>query len=169
MRDSLKIIEKEVWDCKKCRLYKHATHGVPGEGPQKAKVFFIGQAPGRTEDLTGHPFVGRAGKYLTALIEEIGLRRDEVFITSVVKHFPLANRTPKPDEIMACKPYLIRQIAIIKPKIVVLLGKTAETIKNEPILKDKKVITTVHPSAAMRFPKMAAKIRRDFQRLKQLL
>ncbi len=167
MKDSLKIVAQEVNECTKCPLYKHAQHGVPGEGPSNAKVFFIGQAPGAQEDKTGHPFVGRAGKYLTKLIEEIGLHRDEVFITSTVKHFPPANRAPKPDEIMACKPYLLRQLALIKPKIVVLLGKTAESIKNE--IKGAKIITTVHPSAAMRFPKMAAKIRRDFQQLKRLL
>ncbi len=167
--DSLKIIEKEVWDCKKCRLYKNTTHGVPGEGPQEAKVFFVGQGPGKMEDKTGHPFVGRAGQYLNKLLEEIGLRREEIFITSMVKHFPPGNRAPKPDEIVACKPYLIRQIEIVKPKIIVLLGKTAESIKNEPILKYKKVIITAHPAAAMRFPKMAAKIRRDFQKLKHLL
>jgi len=167
VKDTLKIIEQEVTDCTKCRLYKNAQHGVPGEGPSNAKVFFVGQAPGSMENKTGHPFVGRAGQYLTKLIEEIGLHRDEVFITSAAKHFPPANRAPKPDEITACKPYLLRQLAIIKPKIVVLLGKTAESIKNE--IKGAKIITTVHPSAAMRFPKMAAKIRRDFQQLKRLL
>ena len=165
--DSLKIIAQEVTDCTKCRLYKHAQHGVPGEGPANAKVFFVGQAPGAFEDKTGHPFVGRAGQYLTKMIEEIGLHRDEVFITSTVKHFPPGNRAPKPDEVSACRPYLLRQLAIVKPKIVVLLGKTAETIKNE--IKGPKIITTVHPSAAMRFPKMAVQMKKDFQRLKRLL
>lgn len=165
--DPLKIIEQEVLDCTRCRLYKNTQHGVPGEGPSDAKVFFIGQAPGAMEDKTGHPFVGRAGRYLTKMIEKIGLRRDEVFITSTVKHFPPENRAPKPDEITACKPYLLRQLAIIKPKIVVLLGKTAESIKNE--IKGAKIITTVHPSAAMRFPKMAAQMEKDFQKLKKLL
>lgn len=167
MKDSLKIISQEVMDCTKCRLYKGTTHGVPGEGPANAKIFFIGQAPGAKEDKTGHPFVGRAGQYLTKMIEEIGLRRDEVYITSTVKHFPPKNRAPKTDEISACKPYLMRQLAIIKPKIVVLLGKTAENIKNE--VKNAKIITTVHPSAAMRFPKMAAQMKKDFQKLKKLL
>jgi DNA polymerase len=166
--DSLKIIEQEVYDCRKCRLYKNTNHGVPGEGPKNAKIFFIGQAPGAQEDKTGHPFVGRSGKYLTKQLEESGIHRDKVFITGVAKHYPPRNRAPKKDEIAACKPFLLRQLAIIKPKIVVLMGKTAETIKNESILKNKAVITTVHPSAAMRFPKMAAKMKRDFQRLKQL-
>ena len=165
--DTIKIIEKEVINCINCRLYKKAKHGVPGEGPEDAKVFFIGKAPGATEDKTGHPFVGRAGQYLTRMIEEIGLNRSEVFITSVLKHFPPGNREPKKDEIAACKPYLLRQLAVIKPKIIVLLGKTAESIKNE--IKGAKIITTVHPSAAMRFPKMAARMKKDFQKLKQLL
>ncbi len=169
MRDSLRIIEQEVSACKKCRLYKDAQHGVPGEGPANAKIFFIGQAPGAMENKTGHPFVGRAGKYLTKMIEEIGLHRDEVFITSTVKHFPPKNRAPEPDEIGACRPYLLRQLALVNPKIVVLLGKTAETMKDEPILKNKKVLVTVHPSAAMRFTKMAARMKHDFQRLKRLL
>ena len=169
MKNSLKIISQEVMDCTKCRLYNNTTHGVAGEGSKNAKIFFIGQAPGAREDKTGHPFVGRAGKYLNKLMEEIGLRRNEVFITSMAKHFPPGNRAPKPDEIMACKPYLIRQLMIVKPKIVVLLGKTAETMEKDPILKGAKVITTVHPAAAMRFPKMAAKIRRDFQKLKRFL
>lgn len=165
MKDSLGKISKEVWNCKKCSLYKHALHAVPGEGPANAKVFFLGQAPGRTEDLTGHPFAGRAGKYLTKMMQEIGLHRDESFITSTIKHYPPKNRAPKTDEVIACKQYLLRQLAIIKPKIVVLLGKTAESTQ----IKAKHVIATVHPSAAMRFPKVAKQMKKDFQRLKRLL
>ena len=169
MKDSLKIISEEVAECTRCRLYKNTHHGVPGEGPQNAKIFFIGMAPGAQEDITGHPFVGRAGRYLTQLIESIGLRRDEVFITSVVKHRPPGNSAPKEDEIMACRPYLLRQLALVNPKIIVLLGKTAEGVKDEPVLKGKKIVVTVHPAAAMRFPKMAEKMKRDFQGLKRLL
>ncbi|VVB80846.1 Uracil DNA glycosylase superfamily protein [uncultured archaeon] len=165
MKDSLSKISKETWNCKKCNLYKNAVHAVPGEGPANAKVFFIGQAPGETEDKTGHPFAGRAGKYLTRMMEDIGLHRDEVFLTSTIKHFPPKNRAPKPEEIKACKPFLLRQLAIVKPEIVVLLGKTAESTK----IKAKHVIVTVHPSAAMRFPKMAKQMKKDFQRLKRLL
>ena len=170
MTGSLRIIADEVSECKKCRLYKNAKHGVPGEGNPNAKIFLIGQAPGAQEDKTGKPFVGRAGQFLTKMLAEIGLQRQNVFITSTVKHFPPKNRAPKKDEIHACKPYLLRQIYLVNPKIVVLLGKIAENnMKNEPILKNKKVIATVHPSAAMRFPKMAAKMQKDFQKLKSLL
>jgi DNA polymerase len=167
MKDSLKIISDEITECKKCPLYKHALHGVPGEGPANAKIFFIGQAPGANEDKTGRPFVGRAGKYLANMIESIGLKREEVFITSSVKHFPPKNRPPIEKEIHACRPYLLRQLAIIKPEIVVLLGKTAEGIK--PSLNNKHIIVTVHPSAAMRFSKMAERMKKDFQQLKKLL
>jgi DNA polymerase len=169
VKDSLKIIAQEISTCTKCPLYKNTQHGVPGEGPQNAKIFFIGQAPGAQEDKTGRPFVGRAGKYLNKMMEEIGLSRHDVFITSAIKHFPPENRAPTENEIAACKPYLIRQLEIVNPKIVVLLGKTAESIKNEPILKNKQVITTVHPSAAMRFTKMSARIKKDFQQLKQAI
>jgi DNA polymerase len=167
MKDSLKIIAQEVSECNKCPLYKDACNGVPGEGPINAKIFFIGQAPGANEDKTGRPFIGRAGKYLTMMIESIGLTREEVFITSTVKHFPPKNRPPKEQEIRACRPYLLRQLALIKPEIVVLLGKTAECIK--PFLKSKHIMVTVHPSAAMRFAKMAVRMKKDFQQLKKLL
>ncbi|HLF54969.1 MAG TPA: uracil-DNA glycosylase [Candidatus Nanoarchaeia archaeon] len=153
----------------KCPLSKSSTNPVPGEGPANAKIMFIGAAPGRMEDLTGKPFVGRSGKFLTKLMNKIGLRREKVFITSVEKHFPPKNRPPKKKEIETCKPYLIRQLEIISPEIVVLLGKTAETVKNEHILKNKKILITAHPSAGMRFPKIAQKMRKDFQKLKQML
>lgn len=163
--DSLSKIKKDISLCKKCRLFRTARKGVSGEGPKNAKIFLIGQAPGAQEDKTGKPFVGKAGKYLMQILNENGIRH--VFITSTVKHYPPRNRQPRKDEISACKPYLLRQLALVKPKIVVLLGKTAQNIKKE--LKCKHVITTVHPAAAMRFPAMNKRIRRDFRRLKRLL
>ena len=166
MKDSLRIISQEISECIKCPLYKEACKGEPGEGPIGAKIFFIGQAPGANEDKTGRPFIGRAGQYLTKMIESIGLKREDVFITSTVKHFPPKNRAPTEEEIHACRPYLLRQLAIIKPEIIVLLGKTAECIK--PLLDCKNIIVTVHPSAAMRFTNMAVRMKYDFQRLKQL-
>jgi len=165
--ESLKIIAEEIAECKKCPLYKQANHGVPGEGPSNARIFFIGQAPGANEDETGRPFIGRSGKYLTKMIESIGLSREKVFITSTVKHFPPKNRAPTEQEVHACRPYLLRQLKIIKPEIVVLLGKTAECIR--PYLEAKHVMATVHPSAAMRFAKMAERMKKDFETLKKLL
>lgn len=166
MKDSLKIIGQEISECKKCPLYKHALHGVPGEGPVNAKIFFIGQAPGANEDKTGRPFIGRAGKYLTTMIESIGLKREEVFITSSVKHFPPKNRAPIEKEIHACRPYLLRQLKLVNPQIVVLLGKTAECTR--PYITAPHIFSTVHPSAAMRFTKMAERMKVDFQHLKEL-
>lgn len=166
MKDSLTVISDEISECKKCPLYKQATHGVPGEGPLNAKIFFIGQAPGANEDKIGRPFIGRAGKYLTMMIESIGLKRDEVFITSSVKHFPPKNRPPTEQEIHACRPYLLRQLKLVNPQIVVLLGRTAECIR--PHITAPHIFSTVHPSAAMRFAKMAERMKADFERLKDL-
>lgn len=168
-KNALAKLAKQIKKDKKCPLSKTAKNAVPGEGAANAEIMFIGVAPGRMENLTGRPFVGRAGKFLTKLMKQIGLKREEVFITSVEKYFPPGNRPPKPNEIKACKPYLMQQLRIINPRIVVLLGKVAEKMKNEPILKNKKVIITAHPSAGMRFPKMNAKMKRDFQKLKALL
>jgi len=169
MPDSLKLIEREVSSCKKCPLYKTAMHGVPGEGPKNAKIFLIGQAPGREEDKTGRPFVGRSGRYLDAQLARIGLARSDVFISSVVKHFPPRNRVPTSEEIGACKPYVLRQLAFVDPKIVVLMGKVAEGLKDEGILDGKTVIVMPHPAAAMRFPKVAKRFERDFDRLRSVL
>ncbi len=164
---ALQKIAEQIRESKKCPLSRTATKAVPGEGPVNACIMFIGAAPGRQEDLTGRPFVGRAGKYLTAALEDIGLDRTKVFITSAEKYFPPKNRPPDEEELAACRPFLLKQLAIIKPKIVVLLGKSAESIK--PHLTAPHIIVTVHPSAAMRFAKMAVRMKKDFQQLKKLL
>jgi len=119
---SLEELNNQVYTCKKCRLWKSAKHGVPGEGPRNARVMFVGQNPGAEEDETGRPFVGRAGKYLTKNLAEFGIKREDVYITNIVKHTSPENRKPFPDEVAACLPYLITQIKIIKPQIIVLLG-----------------------------------------------
>ena len=168
-KEALARLANQIKKDKKCPLSKTAKNAVPGEGSANAEIMFVGVAPGRMEDITGKPFVGRAGKFLTTLLKQIGLKRKDVFITSVEKFFPPGNRPPKPKEIKACKPYLIEQLKIINPRIVVLLGKVAEKMKDEPILNNKKVIITAHPSAGMRFQKIGAKIKRDFQKLKALL
>ena len=124
---------------------------MPGEGPLNAKVMFVGQNPGGDEDETGRPFVGRAGKFLTKALVENGIKREEVFITNIVKHVSPQNRKPFDDEVAACLPYLIAQINVIKPKIIVLLGASA---KDTPRLDGIEYIQVIHPSAAMRFTKM---------------
>ena len=106
-----------ISNCKNCELYKTKTKDVPGAGNKKADVVFIGEAPGKQEDMEGVPFVGAAGRFLTEMIEEVGLTRDNVFIANVLKHRPPNNRDPLPDEIEACWPYLKKQLEIINPKL----------------------------------------------------
>ncbi|MFA6694958.1 MAG: uracil-DNA glycosylase, partial [Bacillota bacterium] len=121
--DSLAQLYDEVRTCKKCPLYKFAKNPVPGDGDPKSEVMFIGEAPGEKEDQQGLPFVGAAGKFLDEMLSNIGLDRKKVYIANVVKHRPPGNRDPKPEEIEACFPYLLRQIEIIKPKLIVCLGR----------------------------------------------
>lgn len=118
-----KSFEEEIRKCDKCDLCKNRTNVVPGEGSYTASVMFIGEGPGRDEDLQGRPFVGAAGKFLNELLGIIGLKRDDVFIGNVVKCRPPENRDPEPFEVEACWPYLVEQIKAIKPKLVVTLGR----------------------------------------------
>ena len=120
----LEHIGKQVRNCQKCGLCDNGL-GVPGEGSEEAEVMFVGEAPGRVESVTGKPFAGPSGKLLTKLFELAGLRREAVFITSVIKHRPPMNRKPTRTEITECIPYLRGQLGIIRPKAVVLLGSTA--------------------------------------------
>lgn len=118
-------LEEKVLSCRLCPLASSRTLAVPGEGDKKAELMFIGEAPGRDEDAQGRPFVGRAGQLLTKIIEAMKWRREEVYITNVVKCRPPDNRTPLPDEVEKCSPYLVRQIELIRPKVIVTLGKVA--------------------------------------------
>jgi uracil-DNA glycosylase len=115
--------ENEVRDCKKCRLCETRTNTVFGEGDSDAKIFFIGEGPGENEDLQGRPFVGRAGELLNKWITAMGLRRDQVFIANIVKCRPPGNREPAPDETATCTPYLERQLDIIRPRVIITLGR----------------------------------------------
>jgi DNA polymerase len=151
---ALEDLNLQVYGCRKCRLWRGAKHGVPGEGPLNAKVMLVGQNPGADEDETGRPFVGRAGKFLTKVLSENGIKREEVFITNIVKHVSPKNRAPFPDEVAACLPYLNMQITAINPKIIALLGGSA---KDTPRLKGIEYMQIVHPSAALRFNKMRDK------------
>jgi uracil-DNA glycosylase len=117
--------ENEVRGCTKCRLCEQRTHTVFGEGDPDAKILFIGEGPGETEDRTGRPFVGRAGELLTKMIAGMGLKREQVFIANIVKCRPPNNREPAPDEVATCTPYLERQIEIIRPKVIITLGRPA--------------------------------------------
>jgi len=114
--------EKEVRLCTRCRLCETRTNTVFGEGDSEAKIFFIGEGPGETEDQTGRPFVGRAGELLNKMIAGMGLAREQVYIANIVKCRPPNNRVPAPDEVATCTPYLERQIEIIRPSAIVTLG-----------------------------------------------
>jgi len=159
-------INAEIVNCKKCRLWQNAKNAVPGEGPPDAKVMLIGQNPGAKEDEVGRPFVGRSGKFLNKMLSAHGIKREEVFITSIVKHVTPQNRVPLEDEIGACIPYLSKQICLISPKIVLLMGKVAS---KTPRGGDVVYLRTVHPSAAMRFTKMRERFEEDLKSLKELM
>ena len=121
--DALVGIRTDIGDCTRCKLHKGRTQIVFGVGNPEADLMFVGEAPGRDEDLKGFPFVGRAGQLLTKIIEAIALTREDVYIANVIKCRPPENRNPEPDEVETCEPFLFRQIDIIKPKVIVALGK----------------------------------------------
>src|SRR5437588_4605392 len=123
----LQLIHSEILECTKCELHKSRTNAVPGEGPYDAKIMFVGEGPGQNEDEQDRPFVGAAGKFLTELLESIGLKRSDVFITNIVKSRPPNNRAPRKSEIETCNPYLKSQIRLINPRILCALGTLAIT------------------------------------------
>jgi len=159
---TLEEVNYQIYTCKKCRLWQGAKHGVPGEGPSNASVMIVGQNPGAEEDETGRPFVGRAGKFLTKMLGENGIKREDIFITNIVKHTSPQNRKPFSDEVAACLPYLNTQIIFIKPKIIVLLGASA---KDTPRIEGIEYLEIIHPSAAMRFNKMRDKFEEQIAEL----
>jgi DNA polymerase len=153
-------VAAEVRACTRCGLYKGTKNGVPGEGNPHAEVMLIGEAPGFNEDRLGRPFVGPAGSFLNELLAAAGLQRADVFITNVVKHRPPENRDPLPEEIVACAPYLTRQIAAINPKVIVTLGRysmarffpdaTVGKIHGQrKVVNGRVVVAMYHPAAAL--------------------
>lgn len=172
----LEKIHEQIRNCRKCRLWKTRKHTVPGEGNPDAGIMFIGQAPGRREDETGRPFIGRAGQLLNKLLEKNGVGRKDVFITSVIKCFPPRNRIPKNDELESCSPYIEKQISLVNPEKIFLLGNIAiktilgnpgrlEKIHGKKIVKSSvEYIPTYHPAAAMRFPEIKKKLEMDFKK-----
>lgn len=157
-------LNAQIRSCRKCRLYRGACHAVPGEGPNYAKIMLVGQNPGGEEDKVGRPFVGCVGKFLNKVLAENGFKREEIFITNIVKHVTPSNRAPFSDEVEACVPYLTVQIEEIKPKIVVLMGAVAW---QAPRLDGVEYFLIYHPSAAMRFLKMRKKFEEDFKLLRE--
>jgi DNA polymerase len=150
--------------CRKCKLCEGRTNTVPGEGPANARLVVIGEGPGRTEDETGRPFVGRAGELLTKILDAIKLPRDQVFICNIVKCRPPENRLPQYDEIAACLPFLYRQIELVRPKAILAMGGTAaqsllNTKQSLGALRNQvhrfrgiPVVVTYHPAALLRNP-----------------
>ena len=161
---TLEDVSKQIKNCRKCRLWQNAKHVVPGEGPVNAKLMLVGQNPGAEEDKTGKPFIGKAGKFLNKVLAKNDINREEVFVTNIVKHLSPENRKPLPEEIVACVPYLEKQIKTVKPKIVVLMGKVAW---QAPRIKGVTYLETYHPSAAMRFTKTRKRFLEDFSTLKK--
>lgn len=143
-RSELAAIASEVSQCTRCRLHETRTKAVPGEGHPDTEVVFIGEGPGMNEDRAGRPFVGRAGDLLVRFLGTIGWQRDDVFITNVVKCRPPDNRDPEPDEIAACAPYLVRQLGILDPALVVTLGRHSMA-RFVPGAKISQVHGTSHP------------------------
>ena len=184
-REALVELYREVRACRACPLGETATNAVFGAGNSDADLMFVGEAPGAEEDRQGLPFVGRAGKLLDQLLEEVGLVRDDVFIANVLKHRPPGNRDPEPDEISACKPYLYTQIQLIEPRVICTLGNFATkllTRSNRGIMSVHgrpqvhelagrwvRLYPLCHPAAALRTPATLTALREDFAGLPSLL
>ncbi len=179
-RKQLEELYEVIRRCTLCPLHETRTNAVPGEGPVTARVMFIGEAPGAREDESGRPFVGRSGELLISMIQEIGLSRETVFITSILKSRPPKNRTPTQVEISACRPYLEKQIEIIHPKFIVLLGgvaisslvgpwKVSEAHGKFYEAEGRTYFMTYHPAAALRFPKVKSAMKEDLQILSREL
>lgn len=181
---NLDDLSKLISNCQRCELYKIKTNDVPGSGNPHAKIMFIGEAPGKEEDLRGEPFVGAAGKFLSQMIENIGLQREDVFIANTLKHRPPQNRDPKPEEIQACWPFLAKQINLVDPLLIVFLGRHALQIffPNLAISKvhgkafskifdgKKRIFLALyHPAAAFYNSGMKTILEEDFKKIPSLL
>ena len=179
--DTLEKIRADIGDCTRCKLHKARTNIVFGVGNPKAELVFVGEGPGHDEDVQGEPFVGRAGKLLTQMIEAMGLQRSDVYICNVVKCRPPENRLPERDEITTCSPFLGRQLAVIKPKVICCLGAcSAQTLleTNQGIsrfrgqwfdYRGSKLIATYHPAYLLRNPPAKSEVWKDLQKVMAVL
>ena len=179
--ETFEQIHAEIGDCTRCPLYLERTHVVHTEGNRKARLMFVGEAPGADEDAQARPFVGRAGQLLTKIIEAIGLKREEVLIGNVNRCRPPGNRAPMPDEAATCKPFLEREIAVAQPAVIVVLGNTA--MKNlldtrEGITRARgrfhdykgiKVMPTFHPAYLLRDPSKKRETWEDLKKVRDYL
>ena len=180
MSDTLATLAAEIGACTACALHRSGRRAVPGEGSADAGVFFLGEAPGYHEDVQGRPFVGAAGQLLDELLRGIGLDRSKVFITNVVRHRPPENRDPLPDEVAACDVWLRRHLALLKPRVVVTLGRFAmyKFLPGESITRvhgkprhadGLTVFPMFHPAAALHQPSLRDDLVKDFAALALLL
>lgn len=176
MATELDAIRKSVIECKKCDLCKSRTNSVPGKGNFQSDVIFVGEAPGRNEDQKGEPFVGIAGKRLTLTLQNAGIVRDSIYVTNVVKCKPPNNRVPSVLELNACKEYLQKEISIIKPRIICILGNTAfnsilggseiTKYRGKLVRKDKQLyFLTVHPAATVYNQELMSVLQSDINKL----
>jgi len=180
MNSELETTRQNVTDCTKCELSKTRTNAVPGKGNFQSDVIFVGEAPGRNEDKKGEPFVGIAGQRLTIALEEAGISRESVYITNVVKCRPPNNRVPAISERNTCHDYLQKEITIIKPKIICILGNTAfnsilggseiTKYRGKIVKKDKQFyFLTVHPAATIYNQKLITVLKEDIIKLFDLI
>lgn len=179
--ETLPVIQAELVDCTRCKLHRGRTTIVFGDGNPKADLVFVGEGPGRDEDIQGLPFVGRAGKLLTQMIEAMGLQRKDVYICNVVKCRPPENRTPEKDEVAVCSPYLLRQIEAINPKVIVCLGSVASQTMLETNrgithyrgewleFRGRKLLATYHPAYLLRNPSAKGEVWKDLQKVMAVL
>jgi DNA polymerase len=180
MNQKLEKVKQDVIKCTKCELSKTRTNSVPGKGDFKSDVIFVGEAPGKNEDKNGEPFIGVAGKKLSAALEGAGVSRDKVYITNIVKCRPPKNRVPKTNERETCQDYLKQEIAIIKPKLICILGNTAfnSLLGGSEIMKFRGKIVqknnqlyflTVHPAATIYNQKLIDVLNEDIIKLFELV
>ena len=171
---------QRITGCVECALSQGRTNAVPGEGSQNADIMFIGEGPGYYEDRDGRPFIGQAGRLLDEMLAKIGLDRQDVYVTNMVKCRPPNNRDPLPEELSACAPYLDKQIEIISPRVIVCLGRFSfsKFFPGETISKARgrprnwngiKVYPMYHPAAALHNPKLKPAIEKDFRNLPALI
>jgi DNA polymerase len=175
--DTLTRIREDIGDCRRCRLCEGRNSIVFGDGNPQAQLVFVGEGPGHDEDVQGLPFVGRAGKLLTQMIEAMGLRRADVYICNIVKCRPPGNRQPERDEIATCSPFLDRQLAVIRPKVIVCLGSVAaQTLlgTNKSIsqfrgywfdFRGAKLLATYHPAFLLRTPSAKSEVWTDLKKV----
>lgn len=182
---TLEEIHKQIRVCAKCPLHKTRTNAVPGEGSPDAEIMFIGEAPGLNEDLQGRPFVGAAGKFLDEMLESCGIKREDVFITNIVKSRPPGNRDPLPEEVEACWPWLETQINLINPLLIVILGRHSlekflpgvkisqvhgQALRREAAGIGRRVFfAAYHPAAALHNGGLRSTLISDFKKIPKLL